>query len=50
MLGIISNPFDSLFTYNERGSWNQFYKSDYEPAFTATFNDSNLEANAKEAS
>ena len=46
LIGIITNPLDSLFTYNAEGSWNVFYRPAYEPAFAATFNDSGLEEDA----
>ena len=47
-IGIIDNPEDSLFMYDESlgESWADFYDPDYMPAFAPTFNDSSLEEEA----
>ena len=48
--GIIDNPEDSLFLYNELigESWELFYDPDYNPAFSPTFDDPDLEQLAVE--
>uniref|UniRef100_A0A1X7U110 Deleted in malignant brain tumors 1 protein n=1 Tax=Amphimedon queenslandica TaxID=400682 RepID=A0A1X7U110_AMPQE len=45
---ILENPLESLFTYDDTGSWNTFYKPDYKPIFQPQFNDSALEEKAQE--
>ena len=48
VIGIIDNPEDSLFMYDESNgeSWADFYDPNYMPAFAPTFNDSSLEEEA----
>ena len=47
-IGIIDNPEDSLFTYQESlgEGWADFYDPDYTPAFAPTFDDPILEEEA----
>ena len=48
MAGIISNAEDSLFTYAPRESWVTFYSPGFNPTFTTTFSDPQLQAQANE--
>ena len=47
-IGIVENPLDSLFIYDDTGSWNTFYRPDYKPIFEPQFNDTALEERAQE--
>ena len=46
--GIIANPRNSLFIYDEFGSWSTFYRPEYKPMFEPQFNDSTLQEQAQE--
>ena len=46
--GIIDDPNLSLFTYDDKGSWETFYKPEYKPRFKTEFSDTELEEKAIE--
>lgn len=47
--GIIDDEADSWFTYPSGSRWSDFYQPNFSPMFAATFDDPDLEAEAKEA-
>lgn len=50
LIGIISSPEASLFTYGTSGSWRKFYKPYYMPLFEARFSNPELEKEAQKVS
>ena len=46
VLGIIDTPFQSLFTYGEGKSWEDYYDPNYKPTYDITFSDPKIEAAA----
>ena len=44
--GIINDPANSLFTYNEEDNWNVYYNPFFEPVFTPIFSNPELEQEA----
>ena len=46
--GIIDDPAESLFTYQDGQSWATYYSPSFIPVYDASFKDADLEAKARE--